>query len=379
MPIINTLKTLTLATTITIGKATFAYSVTYFFNSYAYEPLANAVSEYAKEWGLYEYKTSVFENIYNVTRNNLSPEIADFSVHLAKNSLPALKDAILLDGIVSFTLGGPILYPIIGSTIAYALRKSINGYFENSKLHEVTGGVVAGAIKYGISKSTLNGKILFIGAVNNGLYEYFKPEVGATITNADTIGLYTSLTMIEGVDAVLKFAQTYIWGNDAELNVILNINNLLGQIATTLKVTGLVSASIWIFLEDKDFYCNKTQCFKKGIEFYTDDMCYIDERYKGEFAWTLERTLSIPNKVIDDITYAVNYVMNSQKPTPDMPANEEANVNFTFDYYNNTKAQCVLKNFTQLDTCSADEYYDELVQNTELNSKEVEQDVKEEL
>jgi len=218
--------------------------------------------------------------------------------------------------------------------------------------------VVAGAIKYGISKSTLNGKILFIGAVNNALYEYFKPEVGATITNADTIGLYTSLTMIEGVDAVLKFAQTYIWGNDAELDVILNINNLLGQIATTLKVTGLVSASIWIFLEDKDFYCNKTQCFKKGIEFYTDDMCYIDERYKGEFAWTLERTLSIPNKVIDDITYAVNYVMNSQKPTPDMPANEEANVNSTFDYYNNTKAQCVLKNFTQLDTCSADEYYD---------------------
>ena len=379
MPIINTLKTLTLATTITMSKATFAYSVTYFFNSYAYEPLANAVSEYAKEWGLYEYKTSVFENIYNVTRNNLSPEIADFSVHLAKNSLPALKDAILLDGIVSFTLGGPILYPIIGSTIAYALRKSINGYFENSKLHEVTGGVVAGAIKYGISKSTLNGKILFIGAVNNALYEYFKPEVGATINNADMIGLYTSLTMIEGVDAVLKFAQTYIWGNDAELNVILNINNLLGQIATTLKVTGLVSASIWIFLEDKDFYCNKTQCFKKGIEFYTDDMCYIDERYKGEFAWTPERTLSIPNKVIDDIAYAVNYVMNSQKPTPDMPANEEANVNSTFDYYNNTKAQCILKNFTQLDTCSADEYYDELVQNTELNSKEVEQDVKEEL
>ena len=71
--------------------------------------------------------------------------------------------------------------------------------------------------------------------------------------------------------------------------------------------------------------------------------------------------------------------MNSQKPTPDMPANEEANVNSTFDYYNNTKAQCILKNFTQLDTCSADEYYDELVQNTELNSKEVEQDVKEEL
>ena len=142
MPIINTLNTLAsaiktiaiLATTTTIGKATFAYSATYFFNSYAYEPLANAVSEYAKEWGLYEYKTSVFENIYNVTRNNLSPEIADFSVHLAKNSLPALKDAILLDGIVSFALGGPILLPIIGSTIAYDLRKSINGYFENSKL-----------------------------------------------------------------------------------------------------------------------------------------------------------------------------------------------------------------------------------------------------
>ena len=44
-----------------------------------------------------------------------------------------------------------------------------------------------------------------------------------------------------------------------------------------------------------------------------------------------------------------------------MPANKEANVNSTFDYYNNTKKQCVLKTFTQLDTCLANEYHAELV------------------
>ncbi len=358
MPIINTLNTLASAiktiaiseTTKTIGKATFAYSATYFFNSYAYEPLANAVSEYAKEWGLYEYKTAVSNSTYNFISTNLSPKIADFSVHLAKNSLPALKDAILLDGIVSFALGGPILLPIIGSTIAYDLRKSINDYFENSKLYGVAGGVAGGAIKYGVSKSTPNMKILFIGAVNNALYEYFKPEVGATIANVDTIGLYTSLTLIEGVDVMLKFAQTYIWSYDAKLNVALNQNDALGQIATTLKAAGLVSTSIWVS-EDK----------------------------VGNLTLSLERTLSIPNKIIDDIKYAVNYVINLQKPTSHIPTNEEVNVTSKFDYYNNTKTQCVLKNFTQLDTCSADEYYNELVQNTELNSKEVEQGVKEEL
>ena len=319
MRVINILNTLILTTT--IGRATLAYTTTSLFNSYVYESLANTISQYAEKWGLYKYKTDVSKSTYDFIFINLSPEIADFGSHLAKNFHPALNDAILLDGILLYTLGVPILHPIIGSTIAYDLRKSINSYFENSKLHGVAGGVFAGAIKYGVSKSTINPKILLIGAVNNALYEYFKPEFGATITNADAIGLYVSLTLIEGVDAVLKFALTHGLDHDPVLGVERNLNSLLEQTMTTLKVAGSLSASTWIFLEDE-----------------------------GEFTWTLGRTLSIPNKVIDDIAYTVNYVINLQKPIP------------------NTNAQCALKNFTKLDTCPADEYYDELVQNTELNN-----------
>jgi hypothetical protein len=315
------------------ARATAAFSTAYIFNSYVYEPIANTTSEYAKEWGLYGYKTAVSESIYNFTSTNLSPEIADFGSHLTTNFLPSLKNAMLLDGIVSYVLGGPVLPAIIGATIAYDLRASINSYFENSKPHGVAGGFFAGAIKYGIAGLALDKKVLFIGAMNNAAYEYFKTEGDDIVADSDVIGLYALLTQIEGVDAIL--------------NVMLKEKGKLEQLTATLKVAGLLSGSVWGLLQKSKFNELKYNC-----------------------------TESIPNlfsKSYDDILYTVNL----QKPVSNDLENEVININSALYY--NTKTQCILKDFAQLDICALDEHDDELSQNTELNNEEVLQNIKEDL
>jgi hypothetical protein len=363
-----------------VARATAAYSTAYLFNSHVYEPLANTASEYAKEWGLYEYKTAVSESIYNFTSTNLSPEVADFGSHLSKNFLPSLKDAVLLDGIVFYVLGGPILPGIIGATIAYDLRASINSYFENSKLHGVAGGFFAGAIKYGIAGLTLDKKVLLIGAMNNAAYEYFKTADDDPVTNNDVIGLYALLFQIEGTDAVL--------------NVMLREKGILEQLTTTLKVAGLLSGSVWGFLTpgDKSFYCDTTQCYKKDL--LVHNITYIDERYKGDYDFTLKR---IPNhfyKMYNDTLDATTYINEKYKGDHDstlerilnyfpkyalLITSEEEVTNMNSTLYYSTKTQCALKDFTQLNICRLDEYYDESSQNTELTSEEVSQNIKEDL
>ena len=328
------------------AKATAAYSTVYLFNSYVYEPLANTTSDYAKAWGLYEYKTAVSESTYNFIHTNLSPEIADFGSLLAKNSLPSLKNAILLDGIVFFVLGGPVLPGIIGATIAYDLRASINNYFENSKPYGVVGGAVAGAIKYGITKSTLDIKTLLIGAMNNAAYEYFSKEVGATANNNDVLGLFTSLFQIEGLDAFFNIMQKYALYQDMDTDNVMQ-KYALNQLTTTLKVAALLSGSAWILLEKSKF---------------------SELKYNH-----IESIQNLFNKLCNDILYAVNL----QKPVSDDLENEVIHMNSTLYY--NTKTQCILKDFTQLNICRLDKYYDELSQNTELNNEEPQQDIKEEL
>lgn len=338
-----------------------AYSTAYVL-SYIYEPLANHASEYAEEYELYEYKTAASENMYNLITTNLGSEIADFSSLLTNNFLSSLKNAMLLDGIVFYVLGGQILPGIIGATIAYDLRTSINSYFENSKSYEVMGGVFAGAIKYGIAGLTLDKKVLFVGAINNAAYEYFKTADDDPVTNNDVIGLYTSLFQIEGIDAAL--------------NIILREKGKLEQFTTTLKVAGLLSASVWGFLtaEDKPFYCDNTKCYKKDV--LVHNITYIDERYKGDYDFTLKRVLNHVNKIGSDISYLMNMV-NSQKPTSDDLENKEIIMNTTLHY--NPKTQCALKDSKLLDIRTIYEHHDELSQNTELNNEEAQQSIKEDL
>jgi len=340
----------------TVSRAAAAYSITYLFNSYVYESLANTASKYAKEWGLHEYKTAISEGTYNLTSINLSPIIADFGSLLSKNLPPSFKDAVLLDGIVFYVLGGPILPGIIGATIAYNLRASINNYFENSKQYGVAGGFFAGAIKYGIAGLTLDKKVLLIGAMNNAAYEYFKTAGDDLVTNNDVIGLYALLFQIEGIDAAL--------------NVMLREKGKLEQLTTTLKVAGLLSGSVWGFLTEKDksFYCDNTKCYEKDLLIH--NITYIDERYKGDYDFTFKRTTNYFNKVHDDICYAANLLYTYLKKE-EIRTEDESNYN--------PKTQCALKDFTQLDICTLDEYYDESSQNTELTSEEVSQNIKEDL
>ncbi|MFK7760876.1 MAG: hypothetical protein AB8B46_01970 [Candidatus Midichloriaceae bacterium] len=328
------------------AKATAAYSTAYLFNSYIYESLADTTSYYAKAWELYEYKAAVSESIYNFIHTNLSPEIADFGSHLTTNFLPSLKNAILLDGIVFFVLGSPILPGIIGATIAYDLRASINNYFENSKPYGVAGGFFAGAIKYGIAGLTLDKKVLLIGAINNAAYEYFSKEVSAIVNNNDIVGLYASFFQIEGLDAFLNIIQKYAFYQDMDADNIMQ-KYALNQLITTLNVAALLSGSAWVLLQKSKFS-------------------------ELEYNHT-ESILNLSSKFYNDILHAVNL----QKPVSGDLENEVIDVNFTFYY--NAKTQCILKDFTQLNICSLDEYYDELSQNTELNNGETQQDIKEEL
>ena len=370
-----------------VGRAIIAYSTTYSIQSYVYEPLTSFTSEYAEKWGLYEYKTLISESMYNATRNNLGTETANFSSLLVKNFIPSLKDAILLDGIAFYVLGAPVLCPIIGATVAYNLRANINDYFENSKPHGVVGGFIAGAIKYGIAKSTLDWKILLMGSINNALYEWFKTTTKDTVTNNDVVGLYTLFVQIEGVDALFNIMQTYVLYQDKttfletmqkdvaykNMDDAVNIMQkyVLNQLTIPLKVAGLLSVSVWGYLsaKDKAFYSDDTKCYTKDIFAY--NITYIDERYKGDYEFTLNRTLSNFKILHDDVLYMASLVANYSK---------KGEVHIEVKSNHNPKTQCALKNFTQLDISTLDEYYDELPSNSELlNNEETQQDVKEEL
>lgn len=230
-----------------------------------------------------------------------------------------------------FVLGSPILGGIIGATIDYDLRASINNYFENSKPYGVAGGFFAGAIKYGIAELTLDKKVLLIGAINNAAHEYFSKEVSAIVNNNDVVGLYASFFQIEGLDAFLNIIQKYA----------------LNQLIKTLNVAALLSGSAWVLLQKSRFS-------------------------ELEYNHT-ESILNLYSKFYNDILHAVNL----QKAVSGDLENEVIDVNFTFYY--NAKTQCILKDFTQLNICSLDEYYHELSQNTELNNGETQQDIKEEL
>ena len=222
---------------------------------------SNRVSEYAEEWGVYEAKKWIVNNTYS-----LAIEVVNYGSHLVNKFPEALTDAIILDGVLfgamsclsfsgkvatlgffgSYVVPFAIVYSIAeisltisAATIAYDIRKAANEYFgEDNVVANVVVGVFAGAIKYGTIGITLDWKILLIGATNNGLYEYFKSEVGSAIDNGDIIGLYTSVFQIEGTDAILK--------------KVLNDNvNLKSELFTTLNVVTLLSASLWLFLQDK--------------------------------------------------------------------------------------------------------------------------------
>ena len=229
-----------------------------------YNYISNMASEYTGKL-----------DVYKITDKALyvGNEFISFGNHLVNKFPEALKEAVFLDGLLVsimtiFSFSGkiaaleslgffsvyiaPYILPIavvwslaeisittFGATIAYDIRKAANEYFGKDAVVENVGiGVVAGAIKYGISGLTLGKTTLFIGAVNNGLYEYFKPEVGDTVGNLDVIGLQASLFQIEGTDAILKKMLTE--------NV-----NLKSELLTTLKVTVLLSGSLWGFLQDK--------------------------------------------------------------------------------------------------------------------------------
>ncbi len=199
---------------------------------------SNTTLQYAEEWGIYEAKKMLANNTYGIVESKFGKTAADFSSNLVNKFPEALEEAIVLDGVVFYALGAPAIYPIIGATIAYDIRKAANEYLEKDAVVKNVGvGAVAGAIKYGIAGLTL-GKSLLIGAVNNGLYEYFKPEVGDTVGNLDVIGLQASLLQIEGTDVILK-------------KVLTENVNLKSELLTTLKVTALLSASLWLFLQDK--------------------------------------------------------------------------------------------------------------------------------
>ena len=200
---------------------------------------SNITLQYAEELGIYEAKKVLANNTYSIVENKFGKTAADVSSNLVNKFPEALEEAIVLDGLVFSMLGAPIIFPIIGATIAYDIRKAANEYFgKDAVVKNVGTGAIAGAIKYGIANLTLDKTTLFIGAVNNGLYEYFKPEVGDTVGNLDVIGLKASLFQIEGTDAILK-------------KMLTEDVNLKSELLTTLKVTTLLSGSLWGFLQDK--------------------------------------------------------------------------------------------------------------------------------
>lgn len=280
---------------------------------------SNTTSQYAEEWGIYEAKERIANNTYNIVESKLGKATADVSSHLVNKFPEALEEAIVLDGVVLCALGTPVLPAVIGATIAYDIRKAANEYFgKDAVVKNVGAAAVAGAIKYGIKSLTLDKKTLFIGAVNNGLYEYFKPEVGDTVVNLDVIGLEASLFQIEGMDVMLK--------------IILKENiNFQSELLTTLKVTFRLSALSWVFLQDK----------------------------KEHAIITLERVPNHSKKVYNDILVLAQkcheyvYDCASKMLSKEVTQNE-----LITSRENNTNAEqmCYINPFKDLDVCYIDEF-----------------------